>query len=462
MKTFFLILLGCVGLVLVLTACSRRQVSNQQSRLQWDLTVLTNNYHSAGPGNPKWDKDALDALEHFARIHAAPNDDLEIRSDLVGSSADSAVKSGCADPMIKYLQCQYAESNKKFPEQQQQFRAVARELEGSGYAPLWKFYANLAAAEKLWWQRDTNFWPEVRGLRSLAVADLNQAVADPTLPIEEVYQSAEALFQTLSRNTRELTNAYNTLEATLLKNPAKQAAACVMKADFYQLYAWRARGHGTADKVTEEGWQLFRERLAVAEAALNQAWSLDPHSAQIPVLMISVALGQQKPRSEMELWFQRAMKLEPDNYPACRAKLHYLLPQWYGSRDEMITFGHECVAATNWTGHVPLTLVDAHSEFSRNLPDAETRAAYWQLPDVWPDIQASYEKFAQVNTEATRFRYPYAAYAFRCGQWQAFNEQVRLIRQNDGEVRYSYFGGKEAFDKMLETAKPSAAVKAGL
>jgi len=101
---------------------------------------------------------------------------------------------------------------------------------------------------------------------------------------------------------------------------------------------------------------------------------------------------------------------------------------------------------------VPLTLVDAHSEFSRTLPDADTRHAYWRLPDVWPDIRDGYEKFAQTNPNATDFRYPFAAYAFRCGQWQDFNEQIKLIRQNDSVVNYRYFGGKDAFDKMTEFA----------
>ena len=38
--------------------------------------------------------------------------------------------------------------------------------------------------------------------------------------------------------------------------------------------------------------------------------------------MIDVATAQQKTRPEMETWFQRAMKLDPDNYQACRAKLN--------------------------------------------------------------------------------------------------------------------------------------------
>src|SRR5208283_2826942 len=119
----------------------------------------------------------------------------------------------------------------------------------------------------------------------------------------------------------------------------KQATSYLIKADFYLLYAWAGRGNGDANEVTKEGWELFRTRLAESEKALIRAWALDPKNPQVPTLMIQVAEGQQKKRPEMELWFERAMQLDPNNYEACHSKLHYLYPQWYGSRDDMIAFG---------------------------------------------------------------------------------------------------------------------------
>ncbi len=438
---------------LLLSSCSPRHPLTREDVLKWNLTSLTNSYNAVGRKNPKWDKDAIEALTEFARTKTASDDELEILSDLTGETAQNAKSAGCDDPMIQYLCVRYASENKTrtFKERQELYRSAAGSLEQSGYPPIRKFYANVDASEILWQQRNTNSWPEVRTLRSTAVADLNQAFRDPSLPESEAFQAADALFQMLSHNTRELTNAYNSIVATLSANGSKSAAAQLVKADFYLMFAWRARGNGTADKVTEEGWRLFRERLAEAEKALNQAWSANPYDAQIPTLMISIALGQQKDRHEMEKWFERAMKLDPDNYQACRNKLHYLLPQWYGSRDDMLVFGRECVTSTNWGGHVPLILVDAHSEFARTL-NVEERNAYWGLPDVWPDIKAGYEQFSQTHPETTKFRYPYAAYAIRCDQWQDFLEQIQIIRKNDYEPNYNYFGGRAAFDKIVELA----------
>jgi len=446
---------GCGTLLLALVSCTPRQGETRDERLKWNLGTLQGDYESHGHRNPKWDKDAGEALKKFAEIRVRPEDDPETRADLVGYSAESAVNAGCDDPLIKYLFCRYASGNstKTLSQRQDEFRLVAKEMEKSGYSPVRKFYTNVDAAEWLWQRHNTNLWPEVRQFRTVALGDLGQMLQDKTLPGEEAYQACDAFFRMVERNNRELTNAYVTIQGLLFAVRPKWATAYLIKADFYLLYAWRGRGNGNADQVTEEGWRLFRERLAESEQALNRAWALDPKNARTAVLMIQVAEGQQKKRPEMESWFQRAMKLDPDNYEACRGKLHYLYPQWYGSRDDMLAFGRECVASTNWGGHVPLILVDAHSELARSLPAAD-RDDYWGLPEVWPDIKAAYEKYSQVNPDATRFRYPYAAYAFRCGQWQDFNEQIALLRKTGDELNVSYFGGQEAFDKLVKIAGP--------
>jgi hypothetical protein len=448
------------GCCLVLVSCTPNRHQTVAERLKWEGS-LTNNYQSGASRDPKWDKAAEEALTDFAEARAGSVDDWETRFDLVGSLAKTAVEAGCNDPMLRFLYYEYGSGNssKSLPERQDEFRSVAHDLESSPYSPIWKFYANLNAAGMLWQRYDKKLWPEVRQFRGDAVADLSMALRDQTLPEVEAYEACDSLFHVLKDDTYELTNAYSRLEGPLFQHHPRWGTAYLIRADYYLVYAWIGRGHGYADKVTPEAWRLFRERLAESDSALKKAWSLDPHDEQIPTLMISVVEGEQKGRPEMELWFQRAMQLDPDNYPACRSKLHFLYPEWYGSRDEMVSFGRECVASTNWGGHVPLILVDAHSEFIRFLPKGEQRNDYWKLPDVWPDIKSAYEKYFELNPAATRFRYPYAAYAFRCGQWQGFDEQIKIIRQNDFDINYNYFGGRDVFDKMVALAQQQGAQK---
>jgi hypothetical protein len=181
---------------------------------------------------------------------------------------------------------------------------------------------------------------------------------------------------------------------------------------------------------------------------LETAWKLNPSDRRIPLKMLTVELGQGKGRPTMERWFTRAMTLETNDYEACRSKLIYLEPKWYGSPEEMLAFGRECVASTKWGGKVPLILLDAHYTLSGYLPKAN-RGTYWKQPSVWNDVKSSFEKFFELNPQAVSWRHNYAFYAYACEQWDDFNKQLPLL----GEINYAYFGGKEAFEKMVQRAQ---------
>ncbi len=457
MKAFALCSL--TGLLLVAASCSHKQKSTGAERLKWNMSTLVEDYDRFGQKSPKWDETVHQALTEFAKIRAGSDFEMETRLGLVGDAAKDAVKAGCNDPLVRFLYCRYSlrNSTKSLGEKQSECRRTAEDMEGSGYDSLRKFYANLAAVEILWRRDQTNLWPEVRRFRTAAIANLCQVLEDKKFPVEEACFASSALIQLLDANVHALTNAYFKIEKPLFKNWSGTSAAHLIKAKFYFEWAWRGRGNGTADQVSADQWKMFFDRLKEAEAALNKAWALNADDAEIPALMISVAEGEKKDRAEVERWFQRAMKLDPNSYAACRAKLHYLSPQWHGSREDMLAFGRECVAATNWGGKVPLILVDAHSDYYRLLRGNENRAAYWLAPDVWPDLKAGYERYVQANPEETRFRYPYAAYAFRCGQWQTFIEQVDLLRNGPADFRFDYFGGEETFTNMVASARQQLA-----
>jgi hypothetical protein len=432
----------------LLVSCSHKAPMTRVDRNKWNHTMLNGIYETAGNRNPKWDKDAEDALNDYADSRTASEDEVKVLSDLIGDSAENAVNEGCNDPMIHYLYVRYSSDVQAKPLQDRQdlFRTAANDLQNSSYPLIWKFYANYHAADVLWYNHDANLEQQVAQFRGIATSDLAQAVQEKSFPEAEAYAATDVLFQLLQYSPEGMAYAYNEIESPLSHQPDKAAMADFVKATYYIQYAWEARGHGNADQVTADGWRLFKERLDIAQKALEHAWSLDQQDAQIPILMISVVLGEQTGRPEMEKWFDRAMKADPENYQACRAKLHFLLPEWYGSRDDMLEFGRECVASTNWGGNVPLILVDAHLEYYNTLSAEESRG-YWLLPDVWPDIQSSYEKYAQLNPDETHFRYPYAWYALYCLQTNDFVEQINLIRTNDGEINYNYCGGKRAFDR---------------
>jgi hypothetical protein len=109
-------------------------------------------------------------------------------------------------------------------------------------------------------------------------------------------------------------------------------------ADALVTYGWRARGSGLADTVTENGWNLFRERLTEAVRVLRQAEALNqkcPHSWSV---LMQAAKGLGAKKSEYEDLFQKAIAFEPDCMDYYLNKANYLLPQWHGQKGDLAEF----------------------------------------------------------------------------------------------------------------------------
>jgi hypothetical protein len=234
------------------------------------------------------------------------------------------------------------------------------------------------------------------------------------------------------------------LEAKLPNNPGVLG----LKGRVYVGYAWEARGIGLANTVTRQGWADMAARLAVARAALEQAWHLDPDDPGPPTTMLSVELGQGTGRPTMELWFNRAMAADPDNYAACHAKLYYLEPKWYGSPDDMVAFGRQCVAGDNWFGRLPTILADAHVALSGYSANP---TAYWLQPGVWDDIVATYVEHLRLHPDDAGLRGYYAKFAFKCHQWKVLNDQFKLLGDQADPALFGN-GSPAALDEARRTA----------
>jgi hypothetical protein len=226
-------------------------------------------------------------------------------------------------------------------------------------------------------------------------------------------------------------------------------------------YAWEARGKGTAETVTPEGWRLFRDRLTVADRELKRAWELDRSNARAATAMLSVELGLRGDRDEMEKWFGRALAADPDNFDACVDKLWFLRPRWHGSHEEMVAFGRDCLAGQNWTGNLPYVLVRAHADISRETTDP---AAYLAQPGVWDDIRSVHEGFLKAFPDAPRARWHrnrLARWACECQKWDAAWELFSRIGDDPdlgvfrSKALYNYYRRKA--EKLSNHVKQAAA-----
>ncbi len=233
----------------------------------------------------------------------------------------------------------------------------------------------------------------------------------------------------------------------------KDSDVLLIKGNFYINYAWEARGGGWANTVTPQGWRDFAARLATAEEALTRAWELDPTNAGPPTKMLTVALGEDKDRDEMEKWFQRAMDANPDNYDACTSKLYYLEPKWHGSPEAMLEFGHQCFDSQNWHGDVAFVLLDAHIALSKYQPDPKL---YYRNEIVWSDFCTVYTAYLNAYPTDDQIRSKFAYYACLCGHWTEAND---LFKKLGGNADPDVFGNAATLNDFKQRAAGLATTK---
>ena len=114
--------------------------------------------------------------------------------------------------------------------------------------------------------------------------------------------------------------------------------ARIALADAYVSYAWDARGQGLANTVTENGWQLFGERLQKAKQILDEASRLPEKCPDWYVVMQHIAQGQAWDMKDQTALFQRAVAFEPAYYSFYRVQAFLLLPRWYGEEGDASKF----------------------------------------------------------------------------------------------------------------------------
>lgn len=163
----------------------------------------------------------------------------------------------------------------------------------------------------------------------------------------------------------------------------------------YVGYAWNARGVGYSNTISSEGWKKFHERLRLAEKYLTKAYKINPTYLGVQVEMMVVAkVHPDMPDSEVDRWFQLALKADPADCRPYTVRAYYLSRKWGGSREEKFRFARDILESAPEDSMAPLALVKAHWAVYYEENDAE----YFKRPEVWSEMKA-------VQTELLR-RFP--------------------------------------------------------
>ncbi|KQY55912.1 hypothetical protein ASD11_15580 [Aeromicrobium sp. Root495] len=136
----------------------------------------------------------------------------------------------------------------------------------------------------------------------------------------------------------------------------------VLQAHVLVVQAWRSRGLGHAESVSEDQWRRFRELLCLAEIILIDVVAHDRTCVDAWDLRIRTARGLGLGLSESRRRYEQVGSSEPHHLPAQLDLLQELCPKWHGTWEAAFELAREASRTAPPGALQPSLLVAAHLE----------------------------------------------------------------------------------------------------
>jgi hypothetical protein len=385
-------------------------------------------YRKNGQHGAAWDSEAAQLMESWITANYGGPTNLPSPQTL---SDKLAALAGCNDPLVLTVA---AANAVELHEKLRRLERAVTGFEQSRYQAYPKFYAAVTLAADLGSQS-----LRVRPLDQAAARYFNQAFTDGSFQPGDEEELAEILVNGWAHSFFGRNGAAVCQAARKAKG--YPWLALVLEGEQEINEAWKARGTGWADSVSNRGWQDFADHLAKARTALSQAWKQQPGRPLAPTRMITVAMGGTG-AEEMRTWFDRAVEAQID-YPQAWSQMRWgLRPRWHGSEEAMLALGIRAVDTKRFDTDVPRKLMDFISDVEAELEQPPGEHIYGRS-DVWPHLKEMYEGYVaepSLKPWQDGWRSCYAAVAYLAGEYETAREQLEAVNWKPAREKLTAWG----------------------
>jgi hypothetical protein len=376
-------------------------------------------YKLRGERNPACDAEALGLIKNWIACNYSGAVDTNLPS-LAELSDRLATNPACTDPLVLTVA---AVNTVELHEAIRRLERTVSGFEHSKHRAYPKFYATVTLASKLFTDRADR----IPVLDALALQRLKEAFADGSFRPEDQAEIADILIMGWGEDffSRDANTIYPMVQG---QGDSFRWLALVLEGEFQIKQAWKARGSGYANTVTQEGWKSFHEHLVQARECFTRAWELRPDLPLAPDQMMTVALGDSG-LAEMRLWFDRTLVAQID-YPHAWSEMRWgLRPRWYGDLDSMLALGVTAVNTRRFDTDAPRVFFDVVSDLEAELELPHGQHIYGR-EDIWPHLQEMYEGYIAAPSQAAThdgWRRTYSVVAYLAGKYDVARKQLEAI-----------------------------------
>lgn len=132
----------------------------------------------------------------------------------------------------------------------------------------------------------------------------------------------------------QLTRRTAELNTWLQRNPSSPSARVAVAESLIE-HAWKARGTGWANTVSDEGWKKYGQRLTQAKNVLDGDPKLLQKCPSAFASYITIGLGLHMDKPTLLNLADRCHKTWPDYREVDFSACHFLLPRWHGNEGDI-------------------------------------------------------------------------------------------------------------------------------
>jgi hypothetical protein len=387
-----------------------------------NVRTMSDDYRRVGKRDPRWDAAAVAFLDRMAARfangvawdwYALPGDHSPVS---LLKLADEVVSKGCDDPLVLYCRAALLNDQKTDDAVPALLVAVPALLD-SGYAPLRKHHAALRYS-KLHFTSAPNDQPYIplhtRCVQEWPVLLLDALKAKPVDPLE-----LRLRFANVIDAMGEDLDQFRSLVETYEKDPAADPwLAKALRGDLEIDLAWKSRGGGFANTVSEAGWAGFGQHLRQARDALAAADAMRPEFPEPAASMITVGKGAGGELGvDPRQWFDKAVIAQIDYMPAWLRLRDALQPRWGGSEAAMFRLGLQALDTKRFDTALPNFFIDTVDDLS--VRQGRGEVAYLEF-EAWPHLARALDGYIAGDLQTIDrdyLRSRKAALAYHCTEF---------------------------------------------
>ncbi len=430
-----------------------------QKRLDWYNRTTVGAYERVGRKDKKWDRVAKEGLGITAKRWSGGRVERLINHERRWTLW-KAVDSGCDDPLV--LWCYKLSEGLKNAGSDRQHRdwltRAGRGMMKIEYPPIRRIQVLSQFAIELVRPADRQHVvtdadrSEAAAAYEKIVELLPLALADPELPRDNALQYIRrSLFAGKYLTSRA--NAFERIRPIVAEAYKGTNFPLILDGAHSIDLGWDARGVGTADTVTDDGWRLLREHALAAKELLLKAQDMDDSDVLVCRLLMTVgmALGRDH-LSMIQDQFRRAIRIDPDSEMIYDTYMFTIEPKWYGDPEQYLRFGRLCLLTGNWEAGLPLYLLKAHHTLGTEYYPPRPRAPalrYLASNGVWDSYEAVCDEWLKRYPKDHWVSQRYARAACATGRWKLANRILTQWNESD----YYNWSTRDEWDSLTAKAK---------